>query len=132
MMPTTLPPLLMACLCAQWCGTCREYTATFDALARSLSAQWGEQVVCAWVDVEDHADALGGVDVENFPTLLLAIEVQAVFFGPVLPHLGAAQRLAQSCFDPTKAGASPQVFAPAGLVQAVRGLLASGEVRPLV
>ena len=27
------PPILdVVCLCAEWCGTCRDYRATFDAL----------------------------------------------------------------------------------------------------
>ena len=28
---------LVACLCAAWCGSCRDYRATFDALSREDS-----------------------------------------------------------------------------------------------
>lgn len=58
--------LLVACLCAEWCGTCRSYRATFANLAARYP-----QHCFVWVDVEDHADALGDLDVENFPTLLV-------------------------------------------------------------
>ena len=60
--------LLVACLCAAWCGTCREYRATFEA----LSGGFAGEADFAWVDVEDEADALGDLDIENFPTLLIA------------------------------------------------------------
>ena len=32
-MSTTQPEFLVACLCAAWCGTCRDYRAGFEALA---------------------------------------------------------------------------------------------------
>ncbi|MEO7116218.1 MAG: thioredoxin domain-containing protein, partial [Caldimonas sp.] len=60
------PPLLVACLCAGWCGSCRDYRATFDALA----GQFAGGAVFAWIDIEDDADALGDLDIDNFPTLL--------------------------------------------------------------
>ena len=58
----------VACLCAAWCVACREYGATFAALA----AQFGDEADFAWIDIEDDADALGDLDIENFPTLLIA------------------------------------------------------------
>ena len=60
--------LLVACLCARWCGTCRAYEPVLDALARLHAAA----VQCVWVDIEDEAETLGDVDVEDFPTLLIA------------------------------------------------------------
>jgi thiol-disulfide isomerase/thioredoxin len=53
--------LLVACLCAEWCGSCRDYRATFDA----LSAQFSGQADFAWIDIEDESDALGDPDIEN-------------------------------------------------------------------
>lgn len=52
----------------------------------------------AWVDIEDHADALddsegAAEDIENFPTLLLARDGVPHFFGTLLPHAGVLQRL---------------------------------------
>ena len=80
----------VVCLCAAWCGTCREYAAPFEALARARP-----QVRCHWVDVEDEADRLGDLDIENFPTLLIGVDGQPVFFGVLLPHIQTLERLLQ-------------------------------------
>ena len=80
--------LLVACLCAEWCGTCRSYRATFTELATRHP-----ECCFVWVDVEDHADALGDFDVENFPTLLVQRGGDVLFFGPVLPHAGVVDGL---------------------------------------
>ncbi|AXV78350.1 MULTISPECIES: thioredoxin family protein [Ralstonia solanacearum species complex] len=83
--------LLVACLCAEWCGTCRSYRTTFADLATRYP-----QHCFVWVDVEDHADALGDLDVENFPTLLVQRgreNDRVLFFGPVLPHAGVVEGL---------------------------------------
>ena len=81
--------VLVACLCAEWCDSCREYRATFAALA----AQFAGAADFAWIDIEDEADALGDVDVENFPTLLIADAAGARFLGAVTPQAGTAERL---------------------------------------
>ena len=39
-----------------------------------------------WVDIEDHEEALGAVDIVDFPTLLIALGDTVVFFGPVIPR----------------------------------------------
>jgi thioredoxin 1 len=83
--------LLVACLCAAWCRTCGDYRVTFDALKR----EFGAQVSFVWVDIEDDEEALGGVDVIDFPTLLIAAANDICFFGPVTPHAGAARQLVQ-------------------------------------
>jgi thiol-disulfide isomerase/thioredoxin len=83
--------MLVACLCADWCDTCREYRAVFDALAHEFRAQ----AAFVWVDIEDDEAALGNVDVEDFPTLLIARGDEIAFYGPVLPHPQTAQRLVQ-------------------------------------
>ncbi len=87
--PRADAPLLVACLCAAWCRTCDEYRPTFDALA----AEFGAQAHFVWVDIEDEADALGAVDVVDFPTLLIARDGRPCFFGPVLPHAQTARQL---------------------------------------
>ena len=79
----------VACLCAAWCVACREYRATFTALA----AQFGADADFAWIDIEDDADLLGDLDIENFPTLLIADARGARFFGPVMPQPSTAERL---------------------------------------
>ncbi|CAA9428964.1 MAG: Thiol-disulfide isomerase and thioredoxins, partial [uncultured Ramlibacter sp.] len=55
------------CLCAEWCGVCREWNAVFDELASRYPAMRFD-----WVDVEDESDAMGDVDIETFPTMLVA------------------------------------------------------------
>ena len=78
----------VACLCAQWCGTCRDYQATFDGLADTHP-----EMCFVWIDIETHADRFDDLDVENFPTLLIEDGVTARFFGTVLPHGAIAERL---------------------------------------
>lgn len=80
----------VVCLCAAWCGTCREYADPFASLARRYP-----QARLHWVDVEDEADLLGDLDVENFPTLLIGVAGQPVFFGVLLPHIQTLERLVQ-------------------------------------
>lgn len=75
-------PLRVACLCAAWCRTCDEYHPVFDA----LRAEFGGRCRFVWIDIEDDEAAVGDVDVENFPTLLLARGERVLFFGTVLPH----------------------------------------------
>jgi hypothetical protein len=82
--------LTVACLCAQWCRTCDGYREVFDQV---LSALEDAGVRGMWVDVEDLADAIGAIDVENFPTLLMARGDEVLFFGPVTPHAQTLQRL---------------------------------------
>ena len=83
------------CLCAQWCGTCREYQPLFDQLAAQLP-----QARFTWVDVETHDDLLGDLDIENFPTLLIADQLgQPLFAGTVLPHAETLQRMCQAALN---------------------------------
>ena len=86
----TLPSLFIACLCAEWCGSCRGYRDVFAAQSRTAAA--GE--VYAWIDIEDHADVLGDLEIETFPTLLIADAAGRVLFcGSVTPHAGTLARL---------------------------------------
>ncbi len=84
------PALTVACLCADWCGACREYRPLFDALALKFP-----QARFIWVDVEDEADVIDPIEVENFPTILIASDGVPLFFGTVLPHIETLQRLIQ-------------------------------------
>ncbi len=73
--------LLVACLCAEWCGTCRDYRAGFDRLANAHP-----EICFVWIDIENHADRFDDLDVENFPTLLIEDGMTTRFFGTVLPQ----------------------------------------------
>ena len=84
-------PLLVACLCAGWCRTCDTYRETFDALA----LDFGTAARFVWIDIEDDDELMGELDVQNFPTLLLAHEREVRFFGPVTPQRQTAQHLVQ-------------------------------------
>ena len=87
-----VPPLLVACLCAQWCGVCRDYA---PLLKSTLAGFGAAQVALKWVDIEDNDELLGDLDVQNFPTLLIARGAQPVFLGAVMPHAHTLLRLVQ-------------------------------------
>jgi thioredoxin-like negative regulator of GroEL len=82
------------CLCAEWCGVCREWR---DAFTQAAAAH--PELRFAWVDVEDEADAMGDVDIETFPTVLIAHEGKPLFYGPVLPSGTQFTRLIASLRD---------------------------------
>ena len=90
--PADTPEFLIACLCANWCGTCRDYREGFEALAtRFPTARF------VWLDVEDEADALGDLDIETFPTLVIGAANGAPrFAGPVPPQPAQIGRLLHS------------------------------------
>ncbi|RDV00112.1 thioredoxin family protein [Trinickia dinghuensis] len=96
--------LLVACLCAQWCGTCREYRETFDRLADAHP-----DMCFAWIDIETHADRFDDLDVENFPTLLIEDDITTRFFGTVLPHGAIAERLLSDLTALPNATGAPKV-----------------------
>ena len=91
--------LVVVAFCADWCGTCREYEATFEALKQALPGHRYR-----WIDIEDEADAIGDIDVETFPTLMLAHAGRLLFAGPVLPRLSDAQRLLEVQCEVAAAG----------------------------
>ena len=93
--PSPAADLLIACLCAEWCGTCRDYQAPFE----QMQAQFpGARFL--WIDVEDESELVDPVTVENFPTLLISRRDQALFFGTVTPHMETLQRLIRTQLAP--------------------------------
>lgn len=98
----------VACLCAAWCGTCQSYRASFnDLAARHPDKQF------VWIDIEDQADLVGDLDVENFPTLLLQHGPTVTFFGTVVPDLRVAERLLQTHASHSAAELAQQAAASA-------------------
>lgn len=80
------------CLCAAWCGTCRDFEPGFRQAAAAHPA-----LRFRWLDIEDEADALGELDIETFPTLVIGTpDGVPRFAGPVLPQAGQIARLLQS------------------------------------
>ena len=110
-------PLLVACLCAQWCGTCKDYAPQFHALQEEFPG-----AVFRWIDIEDESELVDPIEVENFPTLLIATGGQARFFGTLTPHIETLKRLIrshQAASGPGKLPASVQALARRVAVQAV-------------
>lgn len=82
---------LVICLCAEWCGTCRDYRPGFEELATRFPG-----VRFRWLDIEEQADDLGDLDIENFPTLFIQRQDSILFYGTMLPHLGHLQRMIET------------------------------------
>jgi thiol-disulfide isomerase/thioredoxin len=91
---TPQPSLLVVCLCAAWCGVCRDYAPRFAQVQAKYP-----QATFLWVDVEDEADLLHPLDVEDFPTLLMATGPEPRFFGPLTPQVEMLERLVRSQLD---------------------------------
>jgi len=106
------------CLCAEWCGVCRDWRGIFNEAAAAHP-----DVHFAWIDIEDEAEAMGDVDVETFPTLLVAQGTSPRFFGPVQPSGAQLSRLLASLEqapaplrDPAEAAALLARVAPRALL----------------
>jgi thioredoxin 1 len=82
---------IVACLCAEWCSSCREYRDTFAQVAQDFAG-----VRFMWVDVEDRAALVDGVDVDNFPTVLIASGDEPRFFGALTPQPETLVRLVRA------------------------------------
>lgn len=105
----TLPDTRMwaVCLCADWCGLCRDYRIVLEDLAPRLST-----FRFVWLDLEDHAELVGDLAIETFPTLLVADAAGILFFGPLTPQAQTLKRLLQSLEDPA---AKRQTHTPTSL-----------------
>ena len=86
---------LVACLCADWCGVCRDYREGFEALGREFPG-----ARFAWVDIEDDPEAAGGHEVEDFPTILVKRGDAILFCGTMQPHHAHLRRLLESLEAP--------------------------------
>ncbi|MBS1186081.1 MAG: thiol reductase thioredoxin [Burkholderiaceae bacterium] len=100
---------IVACLCAEWCGTCRGYRKGFDEMAERHPDKH-----FIWIDVEDHADLLGDLDAENFPTMLIQRGDIVTYFAPVLPDHRQVERMLAAQIEQgdnelrQQAGSSPE------------------------
>lgn len=82
---------LVVCFCAHWCNACRDYKPGFKEFAARHP-----DVRFLWIDIEDHADLLGDLDVEHFPSLLIQYGDIVNFFSSVHPDPMQAERILQS------------------------------------
>lgn len=78
---------LVVLLCAAWCGTCRDYQQPFADLATRHPG-----MVFVDIDIEDEADLVGDLDIENFPTLHIQRGDTVLFHGTMLPAIGVLER----------------------------------------
>jgi thioredoxin len=108
--PPAQPRWLVVCLCAEWCGTCRDYREPLRRVAQGFPEH-----AFAWIDIEDDAELAGDLDIETFPTLLVLSGEQVMFYGPVLPGEEALKRLLRALEEN-----GPQ---PTALDAAVRALV---------
>ena len=107
----------MICLCADWCGLCRDYRAVFAEVAAIYP-----DVKFVWVDIEDEAALLGDLDVETFPTLLVMSGNGIAFLGPLTPQAEILARLLASVLKADQAMTPHTPF--------TRGLLSALPLEP--
>lgn len=90
---------LAVCLCAAWCDTCTAYRPVLERLAEQFP-----DARFVWLDIEDHETLLGSLDIENFPTLLVAVDDDVRFFGTLTPQPETLARLLRASFANTTLG----------------------------
>ena len=83
--------LRVVCLCAQWCGVCRDYAMLFERAARDYAGR----ADFVRLDIEDEAELLDPVEVENFPTVLLMRGARVLFYGTITPQPATLARLVE-------------------------------------
>lgn len=83
--------LVVMCLCAEWCGTCRAYRNGFEALAINHA-----EVSFQWVDIEEETEWPDALEVENFPTVMIRLGETVVFLGPILPQHAHLERMLET------------------------------------
>lgn len=88
---SNVPQTLVMCLCAEWCGVCRDYREGFDALAAQFAGAGFH-----WVDIEDEPDWPETLEIESFPTVMIQRGDTVLYLGPTLPQHGHLARTLES------------------------------------
>lgn len=108
----------VACLCAAWCRLCDSYREVFEGVTGRLRGEWPAFRV-HWIDIEDDAELIGDLDIETFPTLLVADASGVRFAGPLAPNALTLERVLRAAVtapgptagDPRQAAAYAQLAA---------------------
>jgi thioredoxin 1 len=111
--PASSVPWVIA-LCAEWCGQCRGYRDVFQKVAKAHPA-----ARFFWIDIEDEDDLAGELDIETFPTVMVASNASPLFFGPLTSQAGVLHRLLQGVLGSANA---PTIANEAGTQELLRGL----------
>jgi thioredoxin-like negative regulator of GroEL len=85
---------IVVCFCAHWCKSCREYRPQLKSLSKTR-----KDVRFFWIDIEDHADMLGNLDIDKFPTILIQRGDVVAFYSCIHPDAALAGRILQSVMD---------------------------------
>ncbi len=96
-LPDDMRRSVVYALCAQWCGTCREFRAAWDATAAAHP-----DCEFVWIDVEDEAERVEDFEVETFPTIAVIRDGTPLFFGPIVPARAAVERLLHADVHPQR------------------------------
>lgn len=106
------PSIEIACLCAAWCRLCDDYAPVLRQGVAELQAA-GVPLRWHWIDIEDEADLLGDLDIETFPTLVIADAQTVRFAGPLTPQPDTLRRvLRATVLDAREGTAWPAASAP--------------------
>ena len=84
-------PVIVIALCADWCGTCREFQPVLERIALAHP-----EMMFAWADIEDDAELVGDIELDSFPTLAIFHRGTPLHFGASLPLEPVVTRLIRS------------------------------------
>lgn len=106
--------LLVVGLCADWCGTCKEFRPAFERVAAAMPG-----ATFVWLDIEDDSALAGEIDIENFPSLAVFRNGKAMHYGVTDPVQGVVVRLLGALFenDRIAAGVPREVAALPGRLE---------------
>lgn len=107
----SVPTLHVACLCAAWCRLCDAYAPVLQSVTATLVLE-GLPLRAHWIDIEDNADLVGDLDVETFPTIVIAAGAEVLFSGAVTPQPETLRRLLQAKVSALQEGAFHPAVTP--------------------
>lgn len=113
--------LFVACLCAAWCRVCDEYRPVFATVAREFPDHCFVEL-----DIEDHEALIDGLEVETFPSFLIAGADEVRFFGPLPPQPDALRRTVRAAAEAVCMATEPD---HAVAWQRIRAAIDLGQLR---